>query len=77
MRKRAALLLAAVMLCGCKAETSEAAERITSETEPETSSSEETAETDLPESSLESSRAETREVPDHGNCRADSYSAHL
>lgn len=64
MRKRAALLLAAVMLCGCKAETSEAAERITSETEPETSSSEETAETDLPESSLESSRAETREVPD-------------
>ena len=67
MRKRAALLLAAVMLCGCKAETSEAAERITSETEPETSSSEETAD--------RSSRKQLGKLP-RGNPRSPRPSVH-
>lgn len=63
MKRAAALLLAAVMLCGCKAEPSDAEQSGTSEVERETSSAEETVEITLPESTPASSQTEKTEPP--------------
>ncbi|MDE6030739.1 MAG: hypothetical protein K2G32_03875, partial [Oscillospiraceae bacterium] len=63
MKRAAALLLAAVMLCGCKAEPSNAVQSGTSEAERETSSAEETVEITLPESTPASSHTEKTESP--------------
>lgn len=62
MRKRAALLLAAVMLCGCKAEPSDIAERTTVEAERETSVLTETVET-IAVTASQGSRGDTSEAP--------------
>lgn len=68
MRKRsAALLIAAVMLCGCKAEPSDAPESVSSGTEQAggaESNTEESAEVTLPESTAPISREVTSEPPD-------------
>lgn len=63
MKRAAALLLAAVTLCGCKAEPSDVTQSVTSEAERETSSAEETVEKTLPESTPSSSHTEKTEPP--------------